>query len=134
VPPIPANPTACVATPLLYPVNNVSCTHSPKRNLSTGNKTITANHPPNVFNHHTFCNFLGQLQGNFYDDGQDDGILQIFVLGNGDKQHGIVRPVCSAGVDRFIYDEKSRFTLCSIDGDVEAVMLKGRSSIQSLTW
>jgi len=134
VPPIQAHPTKCIAPPLLYFVNNVSCTHSQKRNLSTGNQLLTVNYPPAVFNHKTFCNFLGQLQGNFWDDGLDDCKLQIFVAGNGDQQHGIVRQVSSAGVDRFIYDENSRFTLCSMDDHVEAVMLKGVSSVQSLTW
>jgi len=105
------------------------------RNLSAGNQPITVNHPPPIFNRRNFCNFLGQLEG--FWDGLDDGKLQIFVAGNGHKQHGIVRRVCSAGEDRFIYDEKSRFTLCSMDDDVEAVMLKGvssLSSVQSLTW
>jgi len=131
-PPIQASPTS-IATPLLYPVNNVSCTHSPKSNLSTGNQLIAVNHQPTVFNHQTICNFLGQLKGNFWDDGLE-GKLQIFVAGYGDKRHCIVRQVCSAGVDRIIYDENSRFTLCSMDDDVEAVMLKGVSSVQSLTW
>jgi len=135
VPPIQVHPTTCIAAPIPYSVNNGSFTHLPMRNLSAGNQPITVNHPPPIFNRRNFCNFLGQLEG--FWDGLDDGKLQIFVAGNGHKQHGIVRRVCSAGEDRFIYDEKSRFTLCSMDDDVEAVMLKGvssLSSVQSLTW
>jgi len=101
--------------------------------VSTGNQLITVNHPPAVFNQQTFYNFLGELQGN-WDDGVDGGKLQIVVAGNGDKQYGIVRRVDSAREDRLIYDENSRLTLCSMDDDVEAVMLKGVGSVQSLTW
>jgi len=100
---------------------------------STGNQNITGNHSPTAFDYQTSCNFLGQLKG-FWDDGLNGGKLQILITGNGDKQHGIVRRVCSAGEDSFIYDENSRFTLCSKDDDVEAVMLKRVNSVQSLRW
>jgi len=68
------------------------------------------------------------------DDGRDGGWLQVLIAGNGDKQHGIVRRVCSSGEDRLIYDENSRFTLCSKDDDIEAVMLKRVNIAQSLRW
>jgi len=134
VPPTQAYPTTYIVTPLSYSANNVSFTNLPMRYLNAGNQLITVYHPPAVFNHQNICNFLGQLEGNFWDDELDGGKLQIFVAGNGHKQHCIVRRACSAGENRIICDEISRFTLCSMDGDVEAIMLKGVSSVQSLTW
>jgi len=139
-PPTQAHATTCIISPVSYSVNHVNSTHRPTRNtqitssLSTGNQHITVNHLPAVFNRKTFCNFLGQLQGNFMDDGRDGGWLQVLIAGNGDKQHGIVRRVCSSGEDRLIYDENSRFTLCSKDDDIEAVMLKRVNIAQSLRW
>jgi len=141
VPATQAHAITCITTPLSYSVNHVNGTHVPKRNTwmtsspSTGNQLTTFCHPSAVFNNQTLCNFLGQLQGNFWDDGGlAGGILQILIASNGDKQHGIVRQVCSAGEDRFIFDEDSRFTLCTKDDIVEAVMLKCVCSAQSLRW
>jgi len=102
--------------------------------VSSGKQPKEASHTPANFNHQYSFNFLEQLQGNFWDAGQNGGTLQIVLQGNGDEQRAIVRKACSAGEDRLIYDEDSRFTLCSMDDDVEAVMLKGGSSTPSLTW
>jgi len=138
-PPVQADDTKWVTAPTWHCVNNVSRTHLPKINyrmpscVSTGNRPLTASHPPVVSNEQCLCNFLAQLQGNFWDK-EDGGKLQIVLTDNCDKQRAIVRRVCSAGEDRVIYDEDSRFTLCSLNGDVEAVMLKGGRCMKALTW
>merc|ERR1719334_1142229 len=61
-------------------------------------------------------------------------MIQIVLASNRGKQHAIVRQVCGAGKDRLIYKENSRFTLCSVDNNVEAVMLMGTNSIMLLKW
>jgi len=138
VPSIQAHAITNITTPLSCFGNHVSRTHLPEMNhhmtssVGTGTQLTTVNHPPAGCNH--LCNFLAQLQGNFWNDGLDGGKLQIVLGGIGDKQHAIARGVCSAGEDLLIYDENSRFTLCSVNDDVEAVMLKGVSSVQRLTW
>jgi len=138
VPAIQAHDTKWITAPM-YSVNHLSPTYLPinlqeTSSRSTVNQQKTASHPPVECKHQYFCNCLAQLQGNFWDNGLDGGELQIVLPGNGDKQRAIVRRVRSAGEDRFIYDEEYRFTLCSMDDDVEAVMLKRASSWQSLKW
>jgi len=138
--PIQAHVAPWITTPMWYSVNQVSPTYLPKINyqmttsVSSGKQPKKFSHKPADFDHQYSFQFLEQLQGNFWDAGQNGGKLQIVLQGSGDKQCAIVRKACSAGEDRLIYDEDSRFTLCSMDDDVEAVMLKGGSSTQPLTW
>jgi len=88
-----------------------------------------------VFN----CNFLCQLQGS-YEIETEAGIDQVSVIipaVSEEEQYAIVRSVCSDGQalpDQFIYQESNRFTLCSMDGSVKAVLRKGTNMKHSVTW
>jgi len=139
MPATPAHDSTWITSPMSYSVNHVSPTnltsnHQMTSRGSAGKQPKTASHPPLESKHQYFYNFLAQLQGNFWDNGLDGGKLQIVLSGNGDEQCAIVRRVGSAGKDRLIYDEDSRFTLCSMDDDVEAVMPKRASNMQWLKW
>jgi len=81
------------------------------------------------------CNFLGQLVGSYKTDRAEQ--IQIVLAGEGDQQYAVVRRVCSGAEDvpdQLIYEEDTRFTLCLLDGYVEAVMLKGGNMKHSVTW
>jgi len=138
--PIQAYDTPWITTPMPYSANHVSPTHLTKisyqmiNEFNSGNQPKKASLTPVDFNDQYAFNFLEQLHGTFWDAGQNGGKLQIILPGNGNKQCAIVRRVCSAGEDRLIYEEGCRFTLCSLDDDVEAVVLKSGSSTQLLTW
>jgi len=86
------------------------------------------------------CNFVGQLQGS-YEIESPAGCDQVCVivpdLADDTEQYAIVRRVCSDGEalpDQFIYQEPARFTLCSVDGKIEAVMMKGSNMKHSVKW
>jgi hypothetical protein len=86
------------------------------------------------------CNFLGQLQGN-YEIETPEGLDQVSVivpsLADGEEPYAIVRRVCSDGEalpDQFIYQEPNRFTLCSVNGTVEAEFRMGSSMKHIVTW
>jgi len=121
-----------------YSVNHAIPTYLPIRNhqsatsVGSGN-LITVQDTPDLYNYQYSCNFLAQLEGNFCADELDGDHFQIVLAAYKDIHYAIVR-VFSTGEERFIYDENSRFTLCSVDDGVEAVMLKGTSSLQWLTW
>jgi len=81
------------------------------------------------------CNFLGQLVGSYKTDRAEQ--IQIVLAAKGGQQYAVVRRVCSgaeAVPDQLIYEDVRRFTLCSLDGYVEAVMLKGTNMKHNLTW
>jgi len=141
VPPIQAHATIRSTITMPYSVNQISCTHIPNTNHSqssswftSGTQLLTINEPAVVPNAQYFSNFLAQLKGRFQVDEPDGEELQIVLAAHGHWQYAIVRRVCSAGEDRLSYEENSRFTLCSMGDDVEAIMLKGTSNMQSLTW
>jgi len=82
------------------------------------------------------CYFLEQLQGSYEVEGDDNHELQAELSYRGDQQYLIVRPSlkkqCVSNL--YIYEEVMRFTLCSADGSVIAVMPKGVSMKQCVTW
>jgi len=86
------------------------------------------------------CNFLGQLQGSYEIDtrsGKDQVSVIIPTVPENEEQYAIVRRVCSDGEalpDQFIYQESTQFTLCSLDGNVEAILKSGSSMKQSVSW
>jgi len=82
--------------------------------------------------YHSNC--LGQLVGSYQIDVPNGDQLEIKLATQGDWQGAIVQRLGSVGDQWLIYDEDSRFTLCSLDDHVEAVMLKGRNTRHSLTW
>jgi len=86
------------------------------------------------------CNIVAQLQGNWEIDtpaGPDQVSVVVPNIAKGEEQYAIVRRVCSDGdalPDQFIYDEADRFTLCSVDENVEAVLRKGMNMKHSVSW
>merc|ERR1719285_12752 len=79
------------------------------------------------------CNFLVQLEGSYE---TDDAQIHVELV-EGNRQYAKVRRQDAAGesvVDQLIYEDDMRFTLCSSNDYVLAVMLKGSSMKDSLTW
>jgi len=86
------------------------------------------------------CNIVAQLQGNYEID-TPAGLDQVSVIvpnvTDGKKQYAIVRRVCSDGEalpDQFIYDEADRFTLCAVNHNVVAFLMKGINVKHSVMW
>jgi len=86
------------------------------------------------------CRFVGQLQGS-YEVEVPAGIDRIKVIvptvPEGERQHAIVRQVChdwEALPDQFIHEDGSRFNLCSTDGNIQGVMMKGMNMKYSIEW
>jgi len=77
---------------------------------------------------------LAQLVGSYQIDVPNGDQLEIKLATQGDWQGAIVQRLGSVGDQWLIYDEDSRFTLCSMDEHVEAVMLKGTNIMHTLTW
>jgi len=86
------------------------------------------------------CNIVAQLQGNWEIDtpvGPDQVSVVLPNIAAGEEQYALVRRVCSDGdalPDQFIYEEVDRFTLCSMDENVEAVLMKGMNMKHSVNW
>jgi len=83
------------------------------------------------------CYFLEQLQGSYEVDGIENDDFIVVLSSEDDQRYGIVQrtsPSIENVPDEFIYEEDSRFTLCSQSGRVKAVMLKGRSMKHSVSW
>jgi len=86
------------------------------------------------------CNFIGQLAGSYEIDtpsGCDHVSLIVPEVSDIEQPYAIVRKVCDDGEalpDQFIYEEKVRFTLCSTDGRVVAMMPKGINMKHSVKW
>jgi len=82
------------------------------------------------------CYFLEQLQGSYEVDGAEKQVLQVELSFRANQQFLIVQasPNKRCVSDLYIYAEDTRFTLCSADGTVIAVMLKGMSMKECVTW
>jgi len=86
------------------------------------------------------CNFLGQLQGNYEIEtpaGQDQVSVIVPTVSENEVQYAIVRIVCSDGEalpDQFIYQAPDRFTLCSVNGDVDAELKRGCNMKHTVKW
>jgi len=86
------------------------------------------------------CNFLGQLQGDYEIEtpsGQDQVSVTVPTITENEEQYAIVRRVCCDGEalpDQFIYQEPNRFTLCSINGDVDAELTRGCNMKYTVKW
>jgi len=66
---------------------------------------------------------LAQLVGNLRADGVNGNQLLVVFATHGTKRYTIMREEFSAREDRLNCEQDSRFTLCSLDDDVDAVML-----------
>jgi len=83
------------------------------------------------------CNFLAQLEGSYEKKTSQIELIQVELVSDGDLQYGRVHRKCASGelvTEQLIKEEDTRFTLCSVDGFVLAVMVKGRIMRQSVTW
>lgn len=86
------------------------------------------------------CNFLGQLQGSYEIEtgaGKDQVSVIVPIVAENEEQYAIVRRVCIDGEalpDQFIYQESTQFTLCSVDGNVEAILKSGSSMKEAVKW
>jgi len=86
------------------------------------------------------CNFLGQLQGSYEIEtpaGQDQVSVIVPIVSEKEVPYAIVRRVCSDGEalpDQFIYQEPNRFTLCSVNGNVDAELRRGCNMKYTVTW
>jgi len=79
------------------------------------------------------CNFLVQLEGCYETDVER---IQVEIV-QGDQQYAKVRRQNTAEesvVHQLIYEDDTRFTLCSLSGYVLAVMVKGSIMKHSVTW
>jgi len=97
-------------------------------------RPVYPNKPDPIPNDLSYGNCLAQLEGSYEIDVPNRDKIQIVLAARGDLQFAIVQRLGSFGDNRLIYDENSRFTLCSLDDHVEAVMLKGANTMYSLTW
>jgi len=118
------------SNPIHLPIMN----HPQASRWITGGQLVTPHEQFSMPNDNYYCKFLAQLVGSYRVDEPDGGQLEIVLAAQGDQQYAIVRRLSPSGEDRLIYEENSRFTLCVLNGDVEAIMLKGVSSMQWLTW
>jgi len=86
------------------------------------------------------CNFLGQLQGSYEIEtpaGQDQVSVIVPTVSESEVPYAIVRRVCSDGEalpDQFIYQEENRFTLCSVNGNVDAELRRGSNMKHTVKW
>jgi len=86
------------------------------------------------------CNFLGQLQGNYEIEtpaGQDQVSVSVPTVSENEAQYAIVRRVCCDGEalpDQFIYQEQNRFTLCSVNGNIDAELRRGCNMKHAVKW
>jgi len=86
------------------------------------------------------CNFIGQLAGSYEIDsptGCDYVSLIVPEVSENAQPYAIVRRVCDDGEalpDQFIYEEKLRFTMCTADGNVVAMMPKGINMKHFIKW
>jgi len=86
------------------------------------------------------CNIIRQLQGDYKVD-TSEGQAHVSVIvaskGEGFEPSAIVLRCYSDGKalsDKMIYEEPDRFTLCSMDREIEATMMKGCNMKWSVCW
>jgi len=82
------------------------------------------------------CHFLGQLEGHYQTDGPSSECIEIKLAHKDCVNYAIVHRESSGKKvpDLHIYDETTRFTLCSVTGDVKAVMPKGLPMKHRIKW
>jgi len=80
---------------------------------------------------------FGKLQGCWETDMHEAKKIEVIIVGQGDQRRALVRNACSQELSfthQIIYEQDSRFTLCTMDGHVEAVMLKGSIVKDFMKW
>lgn len=118
--------------PLVYPmipipaqeVKNMSSQYD---NLSHGRQAIESE-GLDVFRH---------LQGYWETDIPAAKKIELVIVGYGDQRRALVRNACTEKepfTHQISYEQDSRFTLCAMDGHVEAVMPKGSIAKDFVKW
>jgi len=118
--------------PLVYPmipipaqeVKNMSSQYD---NLSHGRQAIESE-GLDVFRH---------LQGYWETDIPAAKKFELVIVGYGDQRRALVRNACTEKepfTHQISYEQDSRFTLCSMEGHVEAVMPKGSIAKDFVKW
>jgi len=82
------------------------------------------------------CNFLAQLVGSYEVETPEADQIQVELVA-GANQYAVVRRTSKAGesvTEQKINEDDTRFTLCSTDGFIIAVMAKGRDMKHSVCW
>jgi len=82
------------------------------------------------------CHYLGQLEGHYQTDGLSSECIEIKLAYKDCVNYAIVHRESSGKKvpDLHIYDETTRFRLCSDTGDMKAVMPKGLPMKYSIKW
>jgi len=81
------------------------------------------------------CFFLAQLEGSFETELPDAERVEVELAES--QQHANVRRQDDSGelvVTQLIYEDDKRFRLCSLEGFVLAIMIKGKDMRSSVTW
>jgi len=120
---------ACMP-PLFFPASiNAERGGSPKyRNINFANPNLLPTDPYS-------CNFLSQLEGMYERELPDVQRVQVELVDG--AQYANVRREDDTGelvVAQLIYEDEKRFRLCSLEGFVLAIMLKGKDMRTSVTW
>jgi len=82
------------------------------------------------------CNFLAQLEGNYVAETPEAAKIQVQLIDDAHR-YAVVRRTSKAGepvAEQHIKEDDTRFTLCSVDGFILAVMAKGRDMKHSVSW
>lgn len=109
-----------------------------KQHLQTFDIGYLKNAHSNTVNHDPYsCEFLSQLQGGYQTDTCEINVV-VTPAKKWRKQHAIVERISSNDQTKLlyqlVYDEGSRFRLCSSDGQGIAVMSKGLSMHLKVVW
>jgi len=97
-------------------------------NINFGNSNVSSTDPYS-------CHFLAQLEGS-YETGLTDAQRVQVELVEG-EQYANVRRHDDRGelvLAQLIYEDEKRFRLCSLEGFVLAIMIKGKDMRSSVTW
>jgi len=98
-------------------------------NLGIGQPNLTCSDPYS-------CNFLAQLEGSYIAETPEAHKIQVELI-DGAHRYAVVRRTSKAGepiAEQQINEDDTRFTLCSLDGFILAVMAKGRDMKHSVSW
>jgi len=81
------------------------------------------------------CNFIEQLEGSYETESPDVKGVQVELVDG--QRYANVRRYDERGehvVTQLIYEDEKRFRLCSLEGFVLAIMMKGKDMRNSVTW
>merc|ERR550534_315383 len=105
-------------------INNINAQYV---NLSIGRQAIESEG----------LDVFGHLKGFWETNIHEANKIELVIVGWGDERRALVRNACSekeSFTHQISYEQDSRFTLCSMDGYVEAVMLKGSIVKDFVKW